>query len=79
MEPRKAFWKKTYTIPNSPKWTISGYSRSSFRTGFYIKELNIMLDAGPQSFKMPEHIFITAAFLWRYRNNIKFTVLFRSC
>ena len=59
MEPRKVFWKKKYIIKNSPQWEISGYSRSSFRTGFYIKGLNIMLDAGPQCFKNPEHIFVT--------------------
>ena len=27
--------------------------------GFYIPELNIMLDAGPTSLKNPDHIFIT--------------------
>lgn len=59
MEPRKVFWKKKYIIKNSPQWQISGYSRSAFRTGFYVNGLNIMLDAGPQCFKKPEHIFIT--------------------
>ena len=59
MEPRTVFWKRNYLIKNSPQWEVSGYSRSSFRTGFYVKGLNILLDAGPQSFKKPEHIFIT--------------------
>jgi len=59
MEPRKVFWKKSYQIKHSPQWTISGYSRSAFRTGFYINGLDIMLDAGPQCFKKPKHIFIT--------------------
>jgi ribonuclease Z len=59
MEPRKVFWKKNYLIKNSPGWEICGYSRSSFRTGFYINGLNIMLDAGPLCFKKPDHIFIT--------------------
>lgn len=59
MEARKVFWKKSYLIKKSPQWTICGYSRSAFRTGFYISGLNIMLDAGPQCFKKPEHIFIT--------------------
>lgn len=59
MEPRKVFWKKKYTIKNSPQWQVSGYSRSAFRTGFYVNGLNIMLDAGPQCFKKPDHIFIT--------------------
>lgn len=38
---------------------ILEYSRSSFRTGFYIPELKIMLDVGPQNFNKPYHIFIT--------------------
>ena len=29
------------------------------RVGFYIPELNIMLDAGPTSSKNPDHVFIT--------------------
>ena len=59
MEPRKVFWKKKYMIKNSPQWEVSGYSRSAYRTGFYINGLNILLDSGPQCFKKPEHIFIT--------------------
>jgi ribonuclease Z len=59
MEARKIFWKKSYMIKKSPQWTISGYSRSAFRTGFFVNGLNVMLDAGPQCFKKPEHIFIT--------------------
>ena len=59
MEPRKVFWRKNYLVKNSPQWTISGYSRSAFGTGFYINSLDIMLDAGPQCFKKPKHIFIT--------------------
>ena len=59
MEPTKIFWKKKYLIKNSPGWEVSGYSRSAFRTGFYVNGLNILLDAGPQCFKKPEHIFIT--------------------
>ena len=58
MEARKVFWKKVDTIPGTP-WTISGYSRSAYRTGFYIKELDLMLDAGPQLFKKPKKIYIT--------------------
>lgn len=59
MEARKIFWKKNYLIKKSPQWTVSGYSRSAFRTGFFVSGLNIMLDAGPQCFKKPDHIFIT--------------------
>lgn len=58
MEPRAVFWKTEFKIPGTP-WIMSGYSRSAYRTGFFIHGLNIMLDAGPQSFKKPDHIFIT--------------------
>ncbi len=53
-----AHWKKTWEMPNT-QWTLKGYSRAAYRTGFYIPELNIMLDAGPQNFNKPDHIFIT--------------------
>lgn len=52
------FWRAHFPIPNTP-WTIRGYSRAAFRTGFYIPELGIMLDAGPQLHSKPDHIFIT--------------------
>jgi hypothetical protein len=50
-------WKTRWDIPGTP-WSISGYSRSAFRTGFYIKELDLMLDAGPQNFNKPSHMLI---------------------
>ena len=58
MEPMQVFWKTEFKLPGTP-WIMSGYSRSAYRTGFFIHGLNIMLDAGPQSFKKPDHIFIT--------------------
>jgi len=58
MEPRNVFWKKELIIKGT-SWTISGYSRAAFRTGFFIKGLNCMLDAGPQLHKNPESVFIT--------------------
>lgn len=58
MEPMQVFWKTEFKLPNTP-WIMSGYSRSAYRTGFFIHGLDIMLDAGPQSFKKPDHIFIT--------------------
>lgn len=58
MEARKAHWKQSWSIPGTP-WTILGYSRAAYRTGFFIPQLNIMLDAGPQNFNNPDHIFIT--------------------
>jgi ribonuclease BN (tRNA processing enzyme) len=55
---RTVYWNTLWKIPNTT-WTICGYSRSNFRTGFYIKELDMMLDAGPQNFNHPGHIFVT--------------------
>lgn len=52
------FWRTQYTIPNT-RWTIRGFSRSAYRTGFYVPELDLMLDAGPQNFNKPSHILIT--------------------
>ena len=55
---RTIHWTKEKTIRNTP-WRIRGYSRAAFRTGFYIPELDLMLDAGPQNFNKPSHILIT--------------------
>lgn len=49
-------WKK---VNNICDWEISGYSIGGIRTSFYIKDLNILLDAGFQCFSHPSHIFIT--------------------
>lgn len=57
-DPFKFFWTKTYPIPGT-SWTLRGYSRAAFRTGFFISELGIMLDAGPQIRNKPDHVFIT--------------------
>lgn len=54
----KQYWTRSWKIPGTP-WNIEGYSRSAYRTGFFIKDLNLMLDAGPQRFDRPEHIMIT--------------------
>lgn len=55
---KNIYWKKEWKIPGT-EWIIRGYSRSAYRTGFYIPQLDIMLDAGPQNFNKPSHIFIT--------------------
>jgi ribonuclease Z len=55
---KKVFWQKKLEIPGT-NWVITGYSRSAYRTGFYIPALDMMLDAGPQNFNKPSHIFIT--------------------
>jgi len=54
----EAFWSTKLKLPNT-EWQLSGYSKSAYRSGFYVSGLNIMLDGGPQLFKKPGHIFIT--------------------
>lgn len=53
-----ALWNKQMKIPKS-QYTISGFSIAALRTGFYIKELNIMLDAGLHANFVPEVILVT--------------------
>jgi ribonuclease Z len=50
--------RQSFQIPNT-SYTIKGFSVAALRTNFFIKELNIMLDAGLSSPYCPEHIFIT--------------------
>jgi len=53
------FWSGVpWCIPGTP-WDIIGYSRASFRTGFYIKDLDLMIDAGPQKSGGPKTVLIT--------------------
>mmetsp|Transcript_794 Transcript_794/g.1324 ORF Transcript_794/g.1324 Transcript_794/m.1324 type:complete len:291 (-) Transcript_794:167-1039(-) len=58
MDARTAHWNQRWTIPGT-QWTLTGFSRAAYRTGFYIPELDIMLDAGPQNYNKPSNIFIT--------------------
>lgn len=55
---RNSRWLKSYSL-GTINLTLKGYSRAAFRTGFYIPEWNIMLDAGCQNFKSPEYVFVT--------------------
>jgi ribonuclease Z len=50
-------WGQKWKIPNTP-WTICGYSRAAYRTGFNIEQLDILLDGGGQC-NSAKHIFIT--------------------
>jgi len=62
MDPLAIYWKTSCQIPNLPgkiSWHLKGYSRAAYRTGFYIPELNLMSDAGPQLRNRPDNIFIT--------------------
>ena len=55
---KNIMWSKEYNIPNT-QWTIKGYSAAAFKTGFYIPQLDIMLDAGVRNYNKPKYIFIT--------------------
>lgn len=56
-KPSNLYWEKSLSLSNI-KLTLRGYSRAAYRTGFYIKELDLMLDAGPANFNKPKNIFI---------------------
>lgn len=45
VNPQSAYWRHNYKIPGT-RWTLSGHSRALERSGFFIKELKIFLDAG---------------------------------
>lgn len=47
-----------FKIPNT-QYTIRGFSIAALRSNFFIKELNIMLDAGLSCNYSPDHIFVT--------------------
>lgn len=49
---------ETIIIPNT-NYTLSGFSIAAFRTSFYIKELDILFDAGLSFVHGLDHIFIT--------------------
>ena len=51
-------WTQKIKIPGT-QCTLSGYSRSGYKTSFYIKEMGIMLDAGNKFNSNPKYIFIT--------------------
>ena len=60
--PQSTYFKSSWKIPGTD-WTITGHSRALERTGFYIPELAVMLDAGidvpTHSGARPAAIFIT--------------------
>jgi ribonuclease Z len=58
MDTRNAHWKQSWKIPHT-SWKVRGYSRAAYRTGFYIEELNILLDAGGQCYNNAKNIFVT--------------------
>ena len=58
MRPKTVYWETEFKIPGTP-WVLSGYSRSAYKTAFFVQGIDIMLDGGPRCFKKPKHIFIT--------------------
>jgi len=48
-----------FTLPCPNKYTIKGYSKAGERTGFWLSPLNIVLDAGMITMKLPSAVFIT--------------------
>ena len=50
---------KTIKLKNPSKWEITGHSRAGERTGFFLKPLKIILDAGLVTFITPVAVFIT--------------------
>jgi ribonuclease Z len=75
-EIKHVHWKQKWSLPGTP-WTITGFSRAAYRTGFYIPELNIFLDAGPQNWFHPTHIFITHTHI-DHIANLPFTLIDQS-
>jgi len=47
-----------FEFPDS-KWTLQGYSRAGERTGFWLSPLNIVLDAGMVTNRIPVSLFMT--------------------
>jgi ribonuclease Z len=68
------FWdNEPWRIPGTT-WDITGYSRAAYRTGFYIKCLDLMIDAGPQKMGNPKTILITHCH-GDHMANIPFTLI----
>lgn len=55
--PFDGYWKTSLNVSNDI--SLKGYSKCALNTGFYIKELDIALDAGIQMHEKPGYILIT--------------------
>jgi ribonuclease Z len=58
-----ALWKvwndhDDFLLPETG-YSLKGFSIAALRTNFYIKELDVMFDAGISGYMSPDHIFIT--------------------
>lgn len=49
----------SFDLPGLSGWSLQGHSRAGERTGFWLKPLNIVLDAGMVTNRTPNAIFIT--------------------
>jgi len=47
------------TLPNPGKWKLQGHSKAGERTGFWLEPLNIVLDCGLSTYRMPKALFMT--------------------
>jgi hypothetical protein len=45
VNPQAAYWRNRYRLPGT-QWTLSGHSRALERSGFFLEEPRIFLDAG---------------------------------
>jgi ribonuclease Z len=60
MNPLYKVWNDREPIKlNGTQYTLRGFSIAGYRTNFYIKELNLMLDAGISANFVPKKILIT--------------------
>lgn len=50
---------KSMVLPNPGKWKIQGHSKSGERTGFWIEQLKVVLDAGLSTYRSPKCIFLS--------------------
>jgi ribonuclease BN (tRNA processing enzyme) len=50
---------KSVELPNPSKWRLQGHSKAGERTGFWLEPLNVVLDAGMVTHRVPKCVFLT--------------------
>lgn len=58
MDPHSSYWKNVFKLPETAL-SLTGHSRSTEMTCFYIPELGVYFDAGVHSYYSCDHIFVT--------------------